>query len=91
MCGNQETATCHLSDWQQKGELIMNMLTASGGESSPWGQHGDLELSRAQREDQAWGIGLRKFLGISSIGRDAAHLCNQGFTPFIPSTLTRSP
>ena len=53
MCGNQETATCHLSDWQQKGELIMNMLTASGGESSPWGQHGDLELSRAQREDQA--------------------------------------
>lgn len=50
--GNQETATCHLLDWQQEGGLIMNMLTASG-ESPPCWQHGDLELSRAQRGDQA--------------------------------------
>ena len=46
----------HMSSfrWAAEGELIMNMLTASGGESSPCWQHGDLELSRAQREDQAF-------------------------------------
>lgn len=28
-------ATCHLSDWQQKGELVINMVTAWGWNSSP--------------------------------------------------------